>query len=131
MLILRSLSIAASVTVSHSLWSGESCVHGLFPMCGTMGLWHRGCRVRDGSVKGTLGRSHIGEGRVEARGLGGMAVVGSRGLVVWVVKLWPGDGGEGRAIVGQTQGCVSNLGGGGLVSVMASRGGPLCFHLGL
>lgn len=46
-------------------------------MCGAMGLWHRGCRVRDGSVKGTLGRSHIGEGRVEARGLGGMAVVGS------------------------------------------------------
>lgn len=131
MLILRSLSVAASVTVPHSLRSGESCVHGLFPMCGAMGLWHGGCRVGDGSVKGTLGRSHIGEGRVEAGGLGGMAVVGSRGLVVRVVKLWPGDGGEGRAVVGQTQGCVSYLGGGGLVCVVASRGGPLRFHLGL
>ena len=131
MLILRSLSVAASVTVPHSLRSGESRIHRLFPMCGAMGLWHGGCRVRDGSVKGTLGRSHIGEGRVEARGLGGMAVVGSRGLVVRVVKLWPGDGGEGRTVVGQTQGCVSYLGSGGLVGVMTSRGRPLRFHLGL
>lgn len=77
MLILRSLSIAASVTMPHSLRPGESCIHRLFPMCGAMGLWHGGCRVRDGSVKGTLGRSHIGEGGVEARGLSGMAVVGS------------------------------------------------------
>lgn len=77
MLILRSLSVAASVTVPHSLRSGESRIDGLFPMCGAMGLWHRGCGVRDGGVKGTLGRSHVGEGRVEARGLAGVAVVGS------------------------------------------------------
>lgn len=130
MQILRSLSVAALVTVPHSLWSGESRIHRLFPMCGTMGLWHGGCGVRDGSVKRTLGRSHIGEGRVEARGLAGVAVVGSRGLVVWIVKLRPGDGREGRAIVGQTQGCISYLGGGGLIGVMTSRGRPLCFHLG-
>lgn len=76
MLILRSLSVTASVTVPHSLGSGERCIHRLFPMCGAVRLWHGGCRVRDGSVKGTLGRSHVGEGRVEARGLAGMAVVG-------------------------------------------------------
>lgn len=131
MLILRSLSVAASVTVPHSLRSGESRIDGLFPMCGAMGLWHGGCGVRDGGVKGTLGRSHVGEGRVEARGLAGVAVVGSRGLVVRVVKLGPGDGGEGRTVVGQAQGRVSYLGGGGLVGVMTSGGGPLRFHLGL
>lgn len=131
MLILRSLSVAASVTVPHSLRSGESRIDGLFPVCGAMGLWHGGCGVRDGGVKGTLGRSHVGEGRVEARGLAGVAVVGSRGLVVRVVKLGPGDGGEGRTVVGQTQGRVSYLGGGGLVGVMTSGGGPLRFHLGL
>lgn len=131
MLILWSLSVAASVTVPHSLRSGESRIDGLFPMCGAMGLWHGGCGVRDGGVKGTLGRSHVGEGRVEARGLAGVAVVGSRGLVVRVVKLGPGDGGEGRTVVGQTQGRVSYLGGGGLVGVMTSGGGPLRFHLGL
>lgn len=131
MLILRSLSVAASVTVPHSLRSGESRIDGLFPMCGAMGLWHGGCGVRDGGVKGALGRSHVGEGRVEARGLAGVAVVGSRGLVVRVVKLGPGDGGEGRTVVGQAQGRVSYLGGGGLVGVMTSGGGPLRFHLGL
>lgn len=51
--------------------------------------------------------------------------------MVRVVKLGPGDGGEGRPVVGQAQGCVSDLGGGGLVSVMTSRGRPLRFHLGL
>lgn len=95
-----------------SLWSGELCVDGLFPVLRAVGLRDgrdpRG--VGNGGVHRALRGVHVGEGGVETRALArGVAVVGARVLVVGVVVLGAGDGRVGGAVVREVERAVSYL----------------------
>lgn len=56
---------------------GQCRIYWLLPVCGAVGLGPRGAGVRDGGVEGPLRGPHVGEGRVEARGLARVAIIGS------------------------------------------------------
>lgn len=93
------------------------------------GLGHR-LGVADGRVEGALRGAHVGEGGVESGGLGGRAVVRAGGLVLGILELGPGDAGEGRAVVWEAEGSVSDLCRGVLLLRVMARVGLLCLDLG-
>lgn len=79
-------------------------------MCGAVRGGHAG-GVSYGSVQRPLCRAHVGEGRVEPRGLAGVGIVCPGGLVVSILKLSPGgQRGESGAIVREAERGVGDMG---------------------
>ena len=125
-----------ALAVESLSWPRQGGVDGLLPVGGAVRLGHAP-RVGDGGEQGPLGGPHVGEGRVQPRGLAGVGVVGARrGLVVRVLgELRPRrQRREGGAVVRQAERGVGHVGARRrrhLGEVAPADGGPLALDLGL